>query len=434
MATRWPLVPISKIATPVLGGTPSRMESDYWDGEIKWATAKDIACANQRYIYETNETISELGMKNSSAKILPKGTVVITARGTVGSLAQLGVDMAINQSCYGLLPNEGIDQDYLYYALKEAMSKIRALSYGTVFETITMRTFDNLYVSNPPLKYQRAIAHILGTLDDKIELNRRMNETLDAIARAIFKSWFIDFDPVRAKAEGRDPGLPKHIADNFPDSFEKTLVGRIPAGWSVAPIGEKVNCLGGSTPSTKEDIYWNNGTIPFITPKDMSRLTSPVIMDTERYITELGAQVISSGVLPAGTLLLSSRAPIGYLAITTIPATINQGIIALICDGSLPAGYVFEWIKVNIERIKAVAGGTTFAEISKSSFRNIQIVIPSKRILDFYTSFFESIFQLIIKNEKENRILALLRDLLLPKLISGEIKIKDAERFIERIT
>lgn len=171
-------------------------------------------------------------------------------------------------------------------------------------------------VTLPPLSEQRAIAHILGTLDDKIELNQQMNRKLEAIAQAIFKSWFVDFDPVRAKMEGRQPvGMDAATAALFPNSFEESPLGEIPKGWRVSSIGESVRVVGGSTPSTKEPTYWEGGTICWVTPKDLASLSSSTLLDTERRITELGLQQISSGLLPKGTVLLSSRAPIGYLPI-----------------------------------------------------------------------------------------------------------------------
>ncbi len=201
----WPMVPVSQVATPIIGGTPNRSISVYWGGSIKWATAKDIASLIGRYIYNTEESITQKGLENSAAKILPKGTIVITARGTVGALAQLGCDMAFNQTCYGLVTKDAIVQNYLYYALRGSLAEMRSLSYGTVFDTITIRTFDHWRIPLPPVPEQQAIACILGALDDKIELNRRMNETLEAMARALFKSWFVDFEPVRHKAAGQQP-------------------------------------------------------------------------------------------------------------------------------------------------------------------------------------------------------------------------------------
>jgi type I restriction enzyme, S subunit len=175
----------------------------------------------------------------------------------------------------------------------------------------------------PPLPEQRAIAHILGTLDDKIELNRRMSEILEAMARALFTSWFVDFDPVRAKAEGRDTGLPAHIADLFPDSFEGSELGEVPRGWSGKTVNDLTDVVGSSTPSTKDSEFWIGGTHAWVTPKDLSGLPIPVLLDTERRITDAGLSQIGSGLLPKGTVLLSSRAPIGYLAITEIPVAIR---------------------------------------------------------------------------------------------------------------
>ena len=292
-------------------------------------------------------------------------------------------------------------------------------------------TLKSYIFSCPPHDEQRAIAYILGSLDDKIELNRRMNETLEAIARAIFKSWFVDFDPVRAKAEGRDPGLPSEIAALFPDSFQDSELGKIPKGWKIKPIGEAVRCVGGSTPSTKNPAFWNGGTNPFVTPKDMSSLTSPVILDTTRHITGAGVDKISSGRLSAGTVLLSSRAPIGYLAITEIPVSVNQGIIAMICDKMLPNYYMLYWTELNMDIIKSNAGGTTFAEISKRNFRPIQVIVSHERVLETYVQQVEPLHQQIVLNLQESNTLISLRDTLLPKLISGGLRISDAEKFVE---
>jgi type I restriction enzyme S subunit len=251
MASEWPSVALSQVVTPVIGGTPSRAVTEYWNGDIPWATAKDVARVTGRYLVRVEEFITPEGLENSAAKLLPKGTVIITARGTVGEVAQLGRDMAFNQTCYALLPAEKIDNDFLFYALKGTLAEMKALTYGTVFETITTNTFSHWSIPLPPLTEQRAIAHILGTLDDKIELNRRMSETLEAMARAIFKAWFVDFEPVRAKMEGRWrrgeslPGLPAHLYDLFPDRLVESELGEIPEGWEVKGLDEIAQFLNG---------------------------------------------------------------------------------------------------------------------------------------------------------------------------------------------
>ena len=285
----------------------------------------------------------------------------------------------------------------------------------------------------PPLTEQRAIAQILGTLDDKIELNRRMSETLETMARALFKSWFVDFDPVRAKAEGRDPGLPKHIADLFPDSFEDSELGEIPRGWGAGTIDDLADVVGGSTPSTAEGAYWEGGTHCWVTPKDLSPLTVPVLLDTERRITDRGLAKLGSGLLPVGTVLLSSRAPIGYLAVTEVPVAVNQGFIAMKPRVGVPSLFLLLWARAMNEEILSRANGSTFLEISKSNFRPIPAVLPRQAVLSAFDRIATPLFRSIVTKERESRTLSTGRDTLLPKLISGELRVKNAEQLMGRI-
>ncbi len=364
--------------------------------------------------------------------------IVLSRRCNPGTTAHVprGLEFALGQNLV-LLRSNG---RYIFPAFLRWLTKSpfwweevkKYLNVGAVFDSLRCADIPHFRFPIPPIREQRAIAHILGSLDDKIELNRKMNETLEAIVRAIFKSWFVDFDPVRAKAEGRDPGLPKEIADPFPDSFEDSELGQIPKGWKVKPIGKAVRCVGGSTPSTKNPEFWNGGTNPFVTPKDMSSLSSPVLLETTRHISDAGVEKISSGRLPAGAVLLSSRAPIGYLAITETPVSVNQGIIAMICDKELPNYYVLYWTETYMDTIKSNAGGTTFAEISKSNFRPIQVIVPHESVLEAYVQQVEPLYQQLILNLQESNSLASLRDSLLPKLISGELCVPDAKKFIEK--
>ena len=271
------------------------------------------------------------------------------------------------------------------------------------------------------------MAHILGALDDKIELNLRMNETLEAMARALFKSWFVDFDPVRAKLDGRDRGVPQTVVGLFPDRFVDSQLG-IPEGWEVSEIGKEVDVVGGATPSTKEAAYWKGGKQHWATPKDLSKLSSPVLLETDRRITETGVQKISSGLLPTGTVLLSSRAPIGYLAIAEVPTAVNQGFIAMVCKRRLPNVFVLFWCFENLDYIKGISGGTTFAEISKKAFRPIPITVPPEEVLGAYEDAVRPLYDRIVANTKESVMLVQTRNLLLPKLISGEILVHEAEK------
>ena len=189
-------------------------------------------------------------------------------------------------------------------------------------------------------------------------------------------------------------------------------------------IGEVVTVVGGSTPSTANPAFWDGGNIHWATPKDLAPLRSPILLDTNSRITELGLQEISSGLLPVGTVLLSSRAPIGYLAITQIPTAINQGFIAIKCTEEVPNYFVLNWLKDNMEEIIGRANGTTFLEISKSNFRPMPIFIPSSEKMKEFVKTVEPLYQKIVANLKESRTLASLRDSLLPKLMRGEVRVR----------
>ena len=332
-----------------------------------------------------------------------------------------------------LRPNRNrAEPRYLLYALQsEAVQHEIGVNEGTGSTVSNLRIplLESLLIPNRPLPEQRAIAHILGTLDDKIELNRRMNETLEAMARALFKSWFVDFDPVRAKAEGRDPGLPQPLADLFPDSFEDSELGKIPTRWAVKPIGDLTDVVGGTTPSTEEPTFWDGGTHAWATPKDLSALSVPVLLDTERRITDAGLSQVGSGLLPKGTVLLSSRAPIGYLAVAEVPVAINQGFIAMTPKTGTSNIFLLHWASVADQDIVSRANGSTFMEISKSNFRPIPVVTPPANVMSTFDRLARPTYERIVECARESRTLAALRDALLPKLISGELRVKDAERF-----
>ncbi len=318
------------------------------------------------------------------------------------------------------------DNDFAYYLTQ--WKEVRNYAIGQMTGTsgrqrVPVDCLDHLQILLPPISEQRAIAHVLGALDDKIELNRRSNETLEAMARAVFQDWFVDFGPVRAKLEGREPYLPPELWDLFPDRLVDSKLGEIPEGWEVKALGEVIDVVGGTTPSTKISDYWEGGTHCWATPKDLSILRSPVILDTERKVTNIGLARIPSGLLPAGTLLLSSRAPIGYLAICQMPVAINQGFIAVPPGKAVSNHFMLHWSQVFHDEIVNHANGSTFLEISKSNFRKIGFVMPHERVLAQFDARVQSLFERIVTNERESCALAAQRDALLPKLVSGAMRL-----------
>jgi type I restriction enzyme, S subunit len=213
--------------------------------------------------------------------------------------------------------------------------------------------------------------------------------------------------------------MPQTVFDALPTRLLNSEIGPVPEGWEVKPIGEVVSVKGGATPSTKNPEYWEEGIHCWATPKDMSRISYPVLLDTERRITDAGIDCISSGLLPTGTVLMSSRAPVGYLAIAGVPTAINQGFIAMVCDGPLPSTYVLQWAHASMDAIHGRASGTTFPEISKKNFRPLPVVVPPPQ----FRNLADPLFDLLTATVKENGSLALTRDYLLPRLLSGVLSV-----------
>ncbi|MGA2505494.1 MAG: restriction endonuclease subunit S [Anaerolineales bacterium] len=338
--------------------------------------------------YEDYDERMQRGIPNA-------GDIVVTTEAPLGEVGQLdNRKLSVGQRLITLRGKRNlVDNNYLKFLMMSefVQNQLRARATRTTVIGIKQTELRKIDLVIPPLPEQRAIAGILGALDDKIEVNRRMNATLEYMARAVFRE-MMKYEKVE----------------------EKT-------------IGDIVTIVGGSTPSTRNPEFWENGNINWATPKDLAPLQSPILLDTNSRITEMGLQKISSGLLPVGTVLLSSRAPIGYLAITQIPVAINQGFIAIKCTGEAPNYFILNWLKENMEEVIGRANGTTFLEINKANFRPMKINVPPPEKIKAFIDSIEPFYQKIIANLNESRTLASLRDSLLPKLMRGEVRVRDVE-------
>jgi len=386
--------------------------------------------------------------------IVEENDVIISIVGSVGLVSVIDQHFHLasqTENCAKLSGLEKTDAEYLYYCLTSpaGQREIAVQTVGAVQPKLPLYGIENIQVPWPQKDERSRIAHILGTLDDKIELNRQMNATLEAMSLALFKSWFVDFDPVidnavavgnpipeplQAHAEARKAlddqrkSLPEAIQNQFPNRFVfNDDLGWVPEGWKVSTIGEEVDNTGGGTPSTKDPNYWEEGIHAFCTPKDMSTLGSIVLMDTERHLTEAGVNKISSGQLPKGTVLMSSRAPIGYLAISDIPVSVNQGIIAMLPNEKYSSMYLLNWAHYNMYAIKDRANGSTFLEISKKNFRPIPFLVPNEQVSSFFNKQAQAIYDKLLVEAEQIRELSKIRDTLLPKLLSGQLRIPEAK-------
>ena len=306
---------------------------------------------------------------------------------------------------------------------------------GAAYPAVLPEDIADAVIKLPPLPEQRAIAHILGTLDDKIELNRRMSQTLEAMARALFKAWFVDFEPVRAKMEGRWqrgqslPGLPAHLYDLFPNRLVDSELGEIPEGWRVGTIGDCcIQIQNGGTPSRKEPRFWEGGTIPWLTSAEVKQ---PIIVDTENSITEAGLEASSAKwVAPLSTVVALYGATAGQVSLVALRLTTNQAVCALV-----PKQYCeffnYLWMRSATPDLENQAVGSAQQNISQGVVARTRVLIPSHAVMVAFDKTVRPVFFRWISSLHESRTLAALRDALLPKLISGELRVKDVERFLE---
>lgn len=390
--SEWKTYKLSNITQMIGGGTPKTTIEEYWNGEISWLSVVDFG-KSAKTVYNTEKTITEKGLKESSTKILKKGQLIISARGTVGELAMLGKDMAFNQSCYGLNATKETTNEFLYYLVKDSIGKIKQNTHGAVFDTITKQTFENIEVTIPAsIEEQARIAQILTSLDDKIELNLQMNHTLEAIAQAIFKEWFVDFE--------------------FP-GFDGVLVDGLPKGWKMGKLGEEFNLIMGQSPKGETLNQNNDGMIFYQGRTDFGfRFPTNRVYTTEpnRIANKLDT-------------LVCVRAPVGDVNMAIEKCCIGRGLSA-VRHKSDAYSYTYYTMK-NIEPIFKgfESEGTVFGSLNKNNFENIEVLIPGKTIISEFEKIINPIDNKILNNTLEIQILTQTRDSLLPRLMSGKVRV-----------
>jgi type I restriction enzyme S subunit len=309
--------------------------------------------------------------------------------------------------------NDICDIKFLFYALKLCLQQFKLMSQGTSTKFLTAVILNNFEISLPPLEEQRRIAGILGAIDDKIENNRRINDNLEQQAQALYKQWFVDFE------------FPNEEGEPYKSSGGKMVdseLGPIPDGWRVGKLEDIGDIIGGGTPSKAVAEYYTKNGIAWITPKDLSVSHLKFTAKGETDITELGYNNSSAKIMPRGSVLFSSRAPIGYISIAKNDICTNQGFKSVVPNNGCTA-FVYYFLLSNTENIESKATGSTFKEASGALMKSLELVIPSNDILEKFEKIMSPIFESQEKFEAENETLATLRDTLLPKLMNGEIKL-----------
>lgn len=328
----------------------------------------------------------------------------------------------VNNHAHIIRGNEHADTRYLCYVFSS--TDISGYLTGSTMPKLTQGNLNILPVIAPPLSEQKRIAGILGALDDKIELNRKMNETLEELVRALFKSWFIDFEPVHAKAAGRMPaGMDQATADLFPVSFEGSELGKIPKGWKTSTVGEKLTTILGGTPSRTKPEYWTNGTVAWINSGKANEFR---ITDPSEWITEEALENSATKLLPKRTTVLAiTGATLGQVSVTEIECCANQSVIGVISSNQFPTEYIYPWINEKIGTLIASQTGGAQQHVNKRNVEDLPLLCPDAKIVQSYAVTTKPIFDKIADNCFQSRTLAALRDTLIPKLLSGEISFPD---------
>jgi type I restriction enzyme S subunit len=327
-------------------------------------------------------------------------------------------------------------------------------AHGATMPSLNQEIIGRIPVPLPPLREQQAIACILGALDDKIELNRRMNRTLEGLARAIFQSWFVDFDPVRwnvqgrhAKPQSRKADKPKpplasscagdfafspKIAALFPNALEDSELGQIPTGWQMGSVLNVADLLSGGTPKTAEPRYWD-GSIPWASAKDVSQCGEAFLISTERTITQQGLDNSATQIIPAlSSVVVARGATTGRMTMFGSDMAMNQTCYALRTNRGTPR-FLYMLLRSAMRALVHAAHGSVFDTITTSTFRSSRMLLPAPEVARAFEEVATSLFDRVLASLHQSRMLAALRDALLPKLISGELRVRHAERIVGRM-
>ena len=390
MGNEWVERNVEEVANVFGGGTPSTKDEANFNGEIPWITPKDLSGYPFRYISRGERNISKKGLNCSNAKLLPVGTVLLTTRAPVGYVAIAANPVTTNQGFHSLVPHNGYSSEFIYYLLKANAEYLKSNASGTTFGELSGSTLKRLKFVFPSIPEQRAIADVLGSLDDKIELNRRMNATLESMAKAVFKAWFVENEEAK--------------------------------GWKVGSILEFAELLSGGTPSTQVAEYWN-GDIKWVSAKDVGNAQGTFVLDTERKITHAGVEHSSTKILPELTTIVTARGTVGSYCILDESMAINQTNYGLKAKEKDADYFVFFSLANLVVQLRQAAYGTIFDTVTTRTFETSEVVIPPVSEIAKFNQQVQPMMEMILSNLRQSRTLAALRDALLPRLMSGEVRV-----------
>lgn len=372
------------------GGTPKTSNPEYWNGNIPWLSVKDFN-NDYRYVYETEKAITQAGLDNSSTKMLKRNDSIISARGTVGEMAMIPFPMAFNQSCYGLRAKKGlVDAEYLYYLIKHNVVVLKKNTHGSVFDTITHDTFDDIEVELPSLKEQKVVASILRNLDDKIEVNNEINKNLLQQAQTIFTEEFLSLDG-------------------------------IPEGWSESSLLGIANYLNGLAMQKFRPSYDEQG-LPVLKIKELRQGSCDA--NSERCSLSIKPEYI----VHDGDVIFSWSGSLLVDFWCGGTCGLNQHLFK-VTSTDYDKWFYFAWTNHHLQKFTAIAAdmATTMGHIKREELAKSRVLIPSNSDYERIGGLLAPLYNLVISNRIENSKLATIRDTLLPKLMSGQLDVSNLD-------
>lgn len=420
--SKWKEYKLEEIAEIVGGGTPSTKVPSFYNGNIPWLTPKDLTNYPNRFISKGERSITKEGLQNSSAKLIPKNSILLTSRAPIGYLAIASNEVCTNQGFKSLVvDSKKADFNFIFYLLKANMEKIKSFGTGTTFAEVSASVVKNLKFKIPDLPTQTAIAEILSSLDDKIELNNKINQELEALAQALFKQWFVDYNFPNEKGQPYKSSGGRMI---------QSELGEIPEGWRVSSIDDVTEVVTkGTTPTTIGGRFAESG-INFIKVESLTE-SGAFIKSKFGYIDEETNNLLKRSIIQGGDVLFSIAGTIGRVAIASkaiLPANTNQAI-AIIRPNKIDSHFLKLLMQSALIQndTKANVVQAVQANLSLGVIKNTKFVLPPKSLLSNYKKATSNLFEQIEDLTNETDELCNLRDLLLPKLISGELEVSDVE-------
>lgn len=395
----WKECTLSDLGTIVGGATPSTKDSsNYENGSIAWITPKDLSTHTERFISHGERNITEKGLKSCSAQLMPPNSILFTSRAPIGYIAIAKNEVCTNQGFKSIVPNKDTDFMFLYYLLKYNKDNIENLGSGTTFKEVSGSTMRNVPVKVPPLPTQQKIATILSSLDDKIELNNKINTNLEQQAQALFKNWFVNFEP---------------------------FGGKMPEGWKECKAEEYFEITIGKTPPRKEQEWFSeektNQTMKWVSISDMGSC-GLFISDSSEYLTTEAVAKFNVKVVPANTIILSFKLTVGRIAITDDEMCTNEAIAHFGTKNKVINEYLYLYLKnFNYQTMGSTSSIAT--AVNSKIIKAMPFILPDEKTINDFHLATNSLFEKIRENQHENSTLSTIRDTLLPKLMNGEINI-----------